>query len=209
MFDRATSSAIGAFSTSGQVVDSCVMERFKTGDAVFIIPKFAHLYVDVAGVVVDVKADQFRQMFNEYTVEFTDRSTATLFEFQILEAAPNLTTIAADCIFDSEHDEPQGNTRGDWVGRRVLLETPTFHIDLKIQEGDTRGPSIMGQVLERSTNSQLSGLEVRLMREAIPVDAAISDSFGVFEFKNVPEGSLNILVVIPRHSARIFGSFSA
>jgi hypothetical protein len=185
------------------------MERFKTGDAVFIIPKFAHLYVDVAGVVVDVKADQFRQMFNEYTVEFTDRSTATLFEFQILEAAPNLTTIAADCIFDSEHDEPQGNTRGDWVGRRVLLETPTFHIDLKIQEGDTRGPSIMGQVLERSTNSQLSGLEVRLMREAVPVDAAISDSFGVFEFKNVPEGSLNILVVIPRHSARIFGSFSA
>ena len=209
MFDRATSSAIGAFSTSGQVVDSCVMERFKTGDAVFIIPKFAHLYVDVAGVVVDVKTDQFRQMFNEYTVEFTDRSTATLFEFQILEAAPNLKTIAADCVFDSEHDDPRGNTRGDWVGRRVLLETPTFHIDLKIQEGDTRGPSIMGQVLERSTNSQLSGLEVRLMREAIPVGAAISDSFGVFEFKNVPEGSLNILVVIPRHSARIFGSFSA
>jgi hypothetical protein len=183
------------------------MERFKPGDAVLIIPKFAHLYAGTAAVVVRVKRDRFRDMFNEYIVEFADRSTARLFEFQIMEAAPDFETIIANCAFDSRYDETKGQTRGELSGRRVLLETPAFHIDIRIRPEEPKGPSIVGQVLERSTNSYLKSLEVRLLLEAIPLDTTISDSLGVFEFLDVPEGSLNILVLIPNHSARIFGSF--
>lgn len=185
------------------------MERFKPGDAVFIIPKFAHLYSGAAAVVVSVKPDRFRDMFNEYTLEFVDRSTARLFEFQIIEALPDFETIIADCTFDSRYDETKGHTRGELSRRRILLETPAFHIDMRIRTEELKGPSILGQVLERSTNSYLKSLEIRLLRESMPLDVTTSDSLGVFEFLDVPEGALNILVVIPRHLSRIFGSFSA
>ncbi|PYS00409.1 MAG: hypothetical protein DMG15_03375 [Acidobacteria bacterium] len=63
------------------------MQRFKIGDAVLILPRYAHLYASDSGVIVAVIPDPFRPAFNEYTVEFSDGSKANLFEFQIREAA--------------------------------------------------------------------------------------------------------------------------
>ena len=184
------------------------MQRFNPGDGVFIIPKFSHLYSDVAAVVIGIKTDPFRPMFNEYTLEFPDHSTARLFEFQIIEAEPGFETLIAACAFDNQYDDAAGNMRGAAFSRRVLLETTAFHVDMKIRMVEATRLSIMGQVLERERNNQLAGLAVRLLREAMPVDATVSDSLGVFEFLEVPQGVLNILVAIPQHSTRIFGTFS-
>ncbi len=62
------------------------MTRFKRRDPVRILPQFAHLYPNPIGVVIDVKEDAWRSVFNEYTVEFPDGSTAGLFEFQLAES---------------------------------------------------------------------------------------------------------------------------
>jgi hypothetical protein len=59
------------------------MPTFNTGDSIFILSKFAHLYAGDAAVVVSVKADPFRSIFDEYRVRFPDGSTDNLFEFQI------------------------------------------------------------------------------------------------------------------------------
>jgi len=59
------------------------VERFKIGDCVLILPRYAHLYASDSGVIVAGLPDPFRSAFNEYTVEFPDGSTANLFEFQI------------------------------------------------------------------------------------------------------------------------------
>ena len=185
------------------------MERFKPGDAIFIIPKFSHLYASETAIITSVRADPSRPMFNEYTVEFADGSTALLYEFQIIEAVPNLKTQIATSTFAGPHGEPPTKTRGAFSARRVLLETAAFHIDMRIRAKESGSPSIIGQVLERDRESYLDGIAVRLMRDSMPVGATISDSLGVFEFANVPVGSLNILVMIPRHSARIFGTFRA
>jgi hypothetical protein len=61
------------------------MQGFKIGDAVHILPRFAHLYTEKAGVIVRIEIDPFRPMFNEYTIEFPDGSTAGVLQFQILE----------------------------------------------------------------------------------------------------------------------------
>lgn len=185
------------------------MQRYNPGDGIFIIPKFSHLYSDVAAVVIKVKADPFRPMFNDYTLEFPDRSTARLFEFQIIEAAPDFDTLIANCTFDGQHSDGTINTRGQMSARRILLETPVFHVDMKIRTIESSGPSILGQVLERGTNNQVGGLAVSLLREAMPVDATVSDNLGAFEFRDVPRGAINILIAIPRHAARIFGTFWA
>ncbi len=62
------------------------MQRFKIGDRVVVLPRFAHLYPTNPGAVIEVKLDPFRSIFNEYKIEFPDGSTAYVFEFQIREA---------------------------------------------------------------------------------------------------------------------------
>ena len=60
-----------------------VMQQFQIGDRVVVLPRFAHLYSGNTAVVLEVKLDPFRAMFNEYKIEFPDGSTAGVFEFQI------------------------------------------------------------------------------------------------------------------------------
>ena len=63
------------------------MQRFKMGDRILILSRYAHLYPDDSGLIVAVKLDSFRDKFNEYTIRFSDGSTANIFEFQLVEAA--------------------------------------------------------------------------------------------------------------------------
>ena len=62
------------------------MQHFKIGDRVVLLPRFARLYQNTPGVVIEVKIDPFRDMFNEYMIEFPDGSTVSVFEFQVREA---------------------------------------------------------------------------------------------------------------------------
>jgi hypothetical protein len=183
------------------------MQRFKPSDTVFIIPKFAHLYTDHSAVVIEAKVNPFRPMFNQYTLQFSDRSTAKLLEFQIIEDAPQCETVIAALAFDSQHEVTTMQTRGPLPGRQIILQTPAFHVDLRIDTMRSRG-SIMGQILERRTKNHLKDFEVRLLRDAVPISRALSDRVGVFEFLEAPRGSLNILVTFPQHPSRIFGTFS-
>ena len=84
------------------------MQRFKKGDPVLILPRFAHLYPDNLGIVIAAMDDPFRSMFNSYILQFSDRSTGNLFEFQIIENPPNYTTMPAVVAFDSrQHQSPK------------------------------------------------------------------------------------------------------
>jgi hypothetical protein len=62
------------------------MQRYQIGDRVVVLPRFAHLYGSVTGVVTGIKLDPFRPAFNEYKIEFADGSTASLFEFQLAKS---------------------------------------------------------------------------------------------------------------------------
>jgi hypothetical protein len=186
------------------------MQRFKANDPVFILPRYAHLYPANTAMVTDVTADPFRPMFNEYALEFADHSIAKLFEFQIIEDVPNYQTHIASLVFDSlQHAGPTPGpvARGLPSGRQIILQTPGFHVDMRIRTTKWRA-STMGQVLERGTRSLMKDLEVRLLREGMPITTAITDNVGVFKFTDVPRGSLNILVVIPQSLSRILGALS-
>jgi hypothetical protein len=185
------------------------MLRFKPNDAVFILPKYAHLYPGHSAVVTSVvTADPFRPVFNEYALEFPDGSSAKLFEFQIIEDVLNFRTFIASLVFDSREYPGTAGTRGlPPPGRQVILQTPGFDLDMRIHTTESRA-STMGQVLERGTKNLLKDLEVRLMKESMTIRTVISDSLGVFKFSDAPQGWLNILVVIPQCSSRILGAFS-
>ena len=183
------------------------MLRFKPNDAVFILPRYSHLYPGHSALVTEITADPFRPMFNEYALEFPDGSSARLFEFQIIEDVPNYTTLIASLIFDSRVQMATTGARGYTSGRQIILQTSGFDLDMKIDTKKSR-TSTIGQVLERGTRNLLKDLEVRLMKESMLITIAMSDNLGVFRFSDVPRGSLNILAVIPQHSSRILGAFS-
>ena len=182
------------------------MQRFKQNDAVFILPKYAHLYPGNTAVVTNVITDPFRPMFNEYALEFPDRSNAKLFEFQIIEDVPSYKTFVASVLFDSRQQASTIGVRGEPSGGQIILQTPGFHVDMRIRATKTAA-SIMGQVFERGAKDLLRDLEVCLMKEGMPITTTISDTLGVFKFSHVPRGSLNTLVVIPQYFSRILGTF--
>src|SRR5438552_9268354 len=123
------------------------MQRFKVGDAVLILPKFARLYPSDSGVIVRVQADQFRETLNEYTVQFQDGSEQGLFEFQILENDSKYTTLIAALVFDGHPETELIQTRGSTPRRQIILRAASVDIDLTIQLNNSRA-SIIGQILE-------------------------------------------------------------
>ena len=183
------------------------MQRFKQGDPVFILPKFAHLYPSPSAVVISAIAAPFRPMFNEYTIQFADGSMENIFEFQIIEDIPKYQTLVASLAFDSWQQPHAAQARGGPPDRQMILQTPGFDVDMKIRTSKSRA-SIIGQVLERGSKTLLKNLAVHLMKESMPIIRTVSDSFGIFTFSDVYRGSLNILVVLPQYLSRILGAFS-
>ena len=59
------------------------MQQFQIGDQVVVLPRFEQLYPGNTAVVIEVKLDPFRAMFNEYKIQFADGLTAGVFEFQL------------------------------------------------------------------------------------------------------------------------------
>src|SRR2546425_303736 len=118
-----------------------------------------------------------------------------------------VTTFIASLVFDSREYPATTLTRGLPSGRQIILQTPGFDLDLRIHTTKLRATAL-GQVLERGTKSLLQDLEIRLMKESMPITTVISDSLGTFKFSNISTGSFNILVVIPQHHSRILGAFS-
>ena len=183
------------------------MQRFKPGDAVYIIPKFSHLYPAASATVTAVRVDMFRSIFNEYALEFSNNSTARLFEFQLIEDLYNYTTAIAALAFDSRKQMAATHARGRSSADQIILQTNQFDIDMKIKVGTSRA-SILGQVLERGTPNLSKQLPVRLMKEGTPIVTTTTDDAGAFTFTDITRGALNILVTVPPHLVRILGSFS-
>jgi hypothetical protein len=172
-----------------------------------ILPKFAHLFPANSAVVVSVNANRFRPILNEYTVEFGDGSTAKVFEFQIIEDLLSYTTGIARLVFDSRHQQAKTQMRGLVPGFQIILQSSQFDLDMRIRTSKSLA-TIVGQVLERSTKTLLKNLDVRLMKDGMPLGNTTSDSHGVFNFTDVPRGALNILVIIPQYTSRILGALT-
>ena len=183
------------------------MQRFKKGDPVLIVPKFADLYPGRSGVVLDVKTDPFRPMLNGYTIKFPSGATENVFEFQLIEDPPNYQTLIAAIAFDTQQHRPVTHMRGPEPHRRFVLQAPPYDVDLKVQTSKTQA-LILGQVLKRSTSALLKPLEVSLIKPGTLINKIASDSEGMFKFSNVPRGPTSILVVIPEDFCRVLGEIS-
>jgi hypothetical protein len=182
------------------------MPRFKSGDPVYILPKFSHLYPGSSAIVRSATEDPHRPMFNTYVVEFGDGSTGTVFEFQIIDGPSGYQTIIAAVVFDSRRQPASKHARGV-SGEQIVLQTDRFDVDLKLQVGK-QYVSVIGQILERGNTRLLKQLPVELMKEGMPVASTTCDDVGTFRFTDAPRGSLNLLITIAADSVRILAPFT-
>jgi hypothetical protein len=194
-------------SKTGKLSRPTGMQRFKTGDPIIILPRFAHLYPTSSGVVMNVKPDPFRPMFNEYTIKLDDGSTASVFEFQLIEDGLKYQNFIASLVFDSHQQSGAAQVRGQAADRHIILQTQSMDIDMKIRPAQNQS-SIIGQILERSSPRLAAQAEVSLLKDNVALMATVADSTGTFKFSAVPRGPLNIQVVIRANLWRILGMFS-
>ena len=184
------------------------MQRFKVGDPVLVLPRFAHLFPTSTGVVVEVSPDPFRPMFNEYALKLHDETAVSVFEFQLIEDGLEYQTSIASLIFDSDVPSGTGPMPGTSTDRHIVFQTPSMDIDIKMQR-DQHYMSINGAILERSSPRLVAQAEVSLLRDNVALTSAVTDKAGTFSFSSVPRGPLNLQVVIRPNRSRILGMFSA
>jgi hypothetical protein len=183
------------------------MQRFKPGDAIYILPKFAHLYPGSSATVLSARRDPHQALFNTYVVEFADRSSSAVFDFQIIDNLPEYKTLIATVALDSRQHTVATESRGKTSSEQILLQTGRFDLDINIRAGKSRA-SLMGQILETGTNNLLKQVAVRLIKQGTPISTTTSDAVGAFKFADFPRGSFNVLMVIPQYSVRILGEFT-
>jgi hypothetical protein len=183
------------------------MQRFKVGDSVLVLPRFAHLFSKSTGVVTAVHPDPFRPMFNEYKLQLDDETIASVFEFQLIEDELNYQTFIATLVFDSELHSGAGLTSGPSNDRHLVFQTQSMDIDMKIKR-DHHQSSIIGQIFERSSPRLAAQAEISLLKDNAVWTTAISDNTGAFRFPCVPHGPLNVQILIRANQWRILGMFS-
>jgi hypothetical protein len=183
------------------------MPRFSVGDRILIVHKFAQSSPSNAGVVVGIREDAFRSILDEYTIEFSDGTKDDFFDFQLLEDGSRYPTIAAALALDSSQGIAPSKTRGRAATRQIVLQTQDIDIDLQLRDRTTH-VYIIGQVLERGTHGLLSGVQVSMIRNGVPIDTSTTSDLGEFRFPKVPKGSVTIEVLLRAASSRIVGIFS-
>jgi hypothetical protein len=183
------------------------MQRFKTGDAIFILPRFGHLFSTHTGTVTAVKLDPFRSMFNEYTVDLDDGTTVNLFEFQLIEDELKYKTLVAAMIVDSHGETATRQHRGVTDDRHIVLRTELIDIDMTIMP-DSSQASITGQILERASSGLASQAEVTLLKDNVPIRTTVANVMGIFKFGPISRGPLYVQVLIHLNERRVLGLFS-
>jgi hypothetical protein len=183
------------------------MQRFKVGDVVLILPRFAHLYPKNSGVVSAVKRDPFRSMFNEYIAAFDDGSSASIFEFQLVEDGLEYRNLIAELVFDSHQQEDGARSQIVAAERLIILQTETVDIDLRMQS-DNVLIMIAGQILERRPFQPAASAEISLRRDNVLLATTISDNLGAFKLSTVLKGPYYIQALIPSKAWRITGMFA-
>jgi hypothetical protein len=185
-----------------------VIQRFKVGDPVLVLPRFAHLFPTNVGVVMAVSPDPFRPMFNEYALKLHDETAANVFEFQLIEDGLEYQTFIASLTFDSGVHSGADPMRGPSTERHIVFQTLSMDIDIKIRN-DQNYVSISGAILERSSPSLVANAEVSLLRDNVALATTVTGKAGTFSFSSVPRGPLNIQILIRSDLWRIIGVFSA
>jgi hypothetical protein len=105
----------------------------------------------------------------------------------------SLREIIASVLFDSFSQPALAGARGSAAARQLLLSAEQFDVHLRMSTvGNQR--RIAGQILSRGKDIDLTGAQLHLLSEGKRIETAVADQFGEFEFLEVADGPLDLVI---------------
>jgi hypothetical protein len=107
-----------------------------------------------------------------------------------------IRSVLASLVFDSFAQPALAGARGALNARQFLLAAEGIDIHIRIwNHGVDR--RINGQILARSKDHAVSSAHLHLLGNDRQMVTTNADEFGEFEFKEVPDGPLQIQIELP------------
>ena len=118
------------------------------------------------------------------------------FQERVQAALDTPCDILAVNVFDSL-TQPFPDARGATDARHVVMQAEELDIHLKISSNPSLH-QIIGQVFVRNETQFLSSVRLHLLLNGRPYKTTLSDNFGQFQFDNVPEGVVRLVLDLPQ-----------
>jgi len=105
----------------------------------------------------------------------------------------SLREVIASVLFDSFSQPALAGARGSAAARQLLLSAEQFDVHLRMSTVGTQR-RIAGQILSRGKDMDLTGAQLHLQSEGKRIETAVADQFGEFEFLEVADGPLDLVI---------------
>ena len=104
--------------------------------------------------------------------------------------------LVASLVFDSFAQPALAGARGAADARQLVLRAEEFDIHLKIW-GEHEQRHMVGQILPRGEAMFVDEAKLHLIRNGERFESTLSDNFGEFQFRDIPQGLLSLQVDLP------------
>ena len=114
--------------------------------------------------------------------------------YQIPKPAPSRIEMFARLIFDSIAEPLTAGVRGSSESRQIVLRCENIDAHVRISNNP---PVILGQLLQRTGRSFISGARIGLIYRGMQIETTITDRLGEFRFGIAPHGHLRLQAELP------------
>ncbi len=107
------------------------------------------------------------------------------------------TEVIASRTFDSFTQPVFAGARGTDSARQLVMRAAEFDIHIKIS-GKPEASTLLGQILTLEQNAFVNSASAHLLRNEERLGSVNLNTFGEFEFTNLPAGSLRLQIDLPK-----------
>jgi hypothetical protein len=120
-----------------------------------------------------------------------------VFQAPPVEERVGIRQIIASLVYDSFSEPALAGARGAAAPHQFLLSAMEFDIHIRVWQAGTER-RLTGQIMCRDKSTELQGAQLQLLHHGKRFDSTQADTFGEFEFAEVPDGPLYLQIDLPR-----------
>jgi hypothetical protein len=133
----------------------------------------------------------------ESAPESTIRMAETLSQQPPVEERVGIRQIIASLVYDSFSEPALAGARGAGAPHQFLLSAMEFDIHIRVWDSGSER-RMTGQILCRDRQTIVLGAQLHLLHQGKRFGSTEVDTFGEFQFEEVPDGPLFLQIDLPR-----------
>jgi hypothetical protein len=125
------------------------------------------------------------------------RIANAIYQAPEIEERSGIRQVIASLVFDSLSEPAMAGARGAAAPHQFLLSAMDFDIHVRVWDAG-RERRMTGQILSRDKQMTFQGAQLHLLHQGKRFGSTEADTFGEFEFVEVPTGPLYLQIDLPR-----------